>query len=65
MSDIRALLSRLDELHFLTRKAGIYEEVERRVAERMVDGEAVSGSWIMETIKALQIDTGIVYEVVT
>lgn len=56
----RKILSRIDDLRFLSRKAGIYAEVELRIAERLDDGEPVTGPWIIETVKALQVQYGLV-----
>ena len=55
-----AILSRFDELRFLSRKSGVYEEVQRQMDEKTEDGEPVSGPWIMETVKAVQVQRGLV-----
>lgn len=58
--EARGILSRLDELRFQSVKRGVYAEVARRMEARLEDGEPVSGAWIMETTKAVQVQYDLV-----
>ena len=58
--EARGILSRLDELRFQSVTRGVYAEVARRMEARLEDGEPVSGAWIMETTKAVQVQYDLV-----
>ena len=58
--EARGILSRLDELHFLSTKAGVYDELSNLIDIKVEAGEVVSGAWLVETLKSLQAQRGIV-----
>ena len=59
-SEALEILSRLDELSFLSARGGVYVELHARMGARLEDGESVSGPWVLETLKSIQVGMGLV-----